>query len=261
MIRLAPRQNALGRAARAAFARLGTGLALAFAASAVLAAPDSSDAVARYLQEQHIVEKAVSAQASEQAASDAGAAAMAKADRSLARDLRDRASDWSSDLVLSAMHFLGVPYKRGGQSENGFDCSGFTRHVFEASVGLVLPRRSEEQARFANLLKVEREQLKPGDLVFFNTLKRSFSHVGIYVGDGKFIHAPRTGSEVRVEDMRAAYWAKRFTGARRASGPAVTEAQSAPVTGSTPLSASPLPPAVAQAESARTIPVSSLYSN
>ncbi|RTL37935.1 MAG: NlpC/P60 family protein [Burkholderiales bacterium] len=125
--------------------------------------------------------------------------------------------DTASDLVLSAMNFLGVRYTRGGNSvENGFDCSGFTRHIFEMSVGLVLPRRADEQAKDSSLLAIRQDELKPGDLVFFNTMKRTFSHVGIYVGEGKFIHAPRTGSAVRVEDMRDAYWAKRFTGARRA---------------------------------------------
>lgn len=125
--------------------------------------------------------------------------------------------DTASDLVLSAMNFLGVRYTRGGNSvENGFDCSGFTRHIFEMSVGLVLPRRADEQAKDDSLLPIGKSELKPGDLVFFNTMKRTFSHVGIYVGEGKFIHAPRTGSAVRVEDMRDSYWAKRFTGARRA---------------------------------------------
>ncbi|MEO8804709.1 MAG: C40 family peptidase [Burkholderiaceae bacterium] len=131
--------------------------------------------------------------------------------------LVSRIRDKASDMVLTAMNFLGVPYRRGGSSvDRGFDCSGFTRHVFEMSVGLVLPRRVDEQATAPGLIKVKRDELKPGDLVFFNTLKRTFSHVGIYVGDGKFIHSPRTGGEVRVEDMRFVYWAKRFTGARRA---------------------------------------------
>lgn len=125
--------------------------------------------------------------------------------------------DTASDLVLSAMNFLGVRYTRGGNSvESGFDCSGFTRHIFEMSVGLVLPRRADEQAHASSLLSIRKDELKPGDLVFFNTMKRTFSHVGIYVGEGKFIHAPRTGSAVRVEDMRDSYWSKRFTGARRA---------------------------------------------
>lgn len=125
--------------------------------------------------------------------------------------------DTASDLVLSAMNFLGVRYTRGGNSvENGFDCSGFTRHIFEMSVGLILPRRADEQAKLGSLLPIRKDDLKPGDLVFFNTMRATFSHVGIYVGEGKFIHAPRTGSAVRVEDMRDSYWSKRFTGARRA---------------------------------------------
>ena len=121
-------------------------------------------------------------------------------------------------MVVAAMDFVGVRYRRGGTSaETGFDCSGFTRHVFEMSLGLVLPRRADEQAAAPGLVAVRREDLQPGDLVFFNTLKRSFSHVGIYIGDNRFIHAPRTGKVVRTEDMSFAYWAKRFTGARRAA--------------------------------------------
>jgi cell wall-associated NlpC family hydrolase len=129
--------------------------------------------------------------------------------------------DTASELVLSAMNFLGVRYRRGGTSaEQGFDCSGFTRYVFEHSVGLVLPRRADQQAKEAGLMDIRKDELRPGDLVFFNTMRRAFSHVGIYVGEGKFIHAPRAGGEVRVEDMRAAYWTKRFNGARRAEMPA-----------------------------------------
>ena len=120
----------------------------------------------------------------------------------------------ASELVIQAMGLLGVPYKLGGTSEEkGFDCSGFVRYMYEKSVGLVLPRRAEEQAKVTE--EISRSELKPGDLVFFNTLKRTFSHVGIYVGDGKFIHAPRPGKAVRVDDMREAYWQKRFNGARR----------------------------------------------
>ncbi|WP_338109591.1 C40 family peptidase [Roseateles albus] len=131
--------------------------------------------------------------------------------------LMEQVRDAASNLVISSMNFLGVRYTRGGSSvESGFDCSGFTRHIFESSVGMILPRRADEQAKMSNLLTVKRDELKPGDLVFFNTMKRTFSHVGIYVGEGKFIHSPRVGGAVRVEDMREAYWAKRFTGARRA---------------------------------------------
>jgi cell wall-associated NlpC family hydrolase len=130
------------------------------------------------------------------------------------RDMRHAASE----LVVSAMNFVGVRYRRGGNSaDEGFDCSGFTRHVFENSLGLVLPRRAEQQASRAGLLEVARDELRPGDLVFFNTMRRAFSHVGIYVGDGKFIHAPRSGASVRIEDMRDGYWTRRFDGARRAA--------------------------------------------
>lgn len=141
----------------------------------------------------------------------------------------------ASDLVMTAMNFLGVPYRRGGNSaDQGFDCSGFTRHVFEHSIGLVLPRRSHEQAQHAGLLPVRRDELKPGDLVFFNTMRRAFSHVGIYVGEGRFIHAPASGGEVRVEDMRATYWERRFNGARRAAAAQPAAAPAAPANAAAP---------------------------
>jgi hypothetical protein len=120
----------------------------------------------------------------------------------------------ASELVVTAMGFLGVPYRMGGNSaEAGFDCSGFVRAMFEQTVGLVLPRRADEQAQATQV--IGRHELQPGDLVFFNTLRRAFSHVGIYVGDGKFIHSPRPGAVVRIEDMRVSYWQSRFDGARR----------------------------------------------
>ncbi len=163
------------------------------AAAAAGAGTNGNDAITRFLQDTGLMKNA--------------------SENKLLNQVRDTASD----LVMSAMNFLGVPYKRGGKSlESGFDCSGFTRHIFEMSVGLVLPHRADEQARLSSLIPIKQEELKPGDLVFFNTMKRTFSHVGIYVGDGKFIHSPRVGSAVRVEDLREAYWAKRFTGARRA---------------------------------------------
>ena len=86
----------------------------------------------------------------------------------------------------------------------------------QRAAGKRIPRRADQQAQSAGLLKIDREELKPGDLVFFNTMRRAFSHVGIYIGEDRFIHAPRAGKSVRVEDMRAAYWARRFDGARRA---------------------------------------------
>ena len=135
----------------------------------------------------------------------------------LAQKVREKVRDGASDMVITAMNFLGVPYRLGGTTEaTGFDCSGFTRHIFEMSLGLVLPRRASEQANAAGLTKVGRDELRPGDLVFFNTMRHTFSHVGIYVGDGKFIHSPATGGAVRVDDMRYAYWSQRYDGARRA---------------------------------------------
>ena len=120
----------------------------------------------------------------------------------------------ASELVMNAMAFLGAPYRRGGSSfETGFDCSGFVKAMYEQTAGFMLPRRAEQQA--AATQKIDQTELQPGDLVFFNTMRRAFSHVGIYVGNGKFIHSPKPGSEVRVEDMGIAYWARRFDGARR----------------------------------------------
>ena len=120
----------------------------------------------------------------------------------------------ASELVVGAMAFLGVPYRRGGNSaDSGFDCSGFVKTIYEQSIGLVLPRSAAQQA--AATQTIDKSELRPGDLVFFNTMRRAFSHVGIYVGNGKFIHSPKPGAEVRVEDMGLAYWTRRYDGARR----------------------------------------------
>ncbi len=119
----------------------------------------------------------------------------------------------ASDLVVNAMGYLGVPYRRGGTGIQGFDCSGFVQAIYENTLGLVLPHNAKAQAAVTE--KIDKSELQPGDLVFFNTLRRAFSHVGIYIGDGKFIHSPRSGGEVRIEDMRDSYWVKRFNGARR----------------------------------------------
>ena len=132
--------------------------------------------------------------------------------------VRQSVSHKASELVVTALGFLGVPYRMGGNTvETGFDCSGFVRAMYQQTVGLILPRKAEQQA--AATEKIERGDLQPGDLVFFNTLKRAFSHVGIYVGEGKFIHSPKPGAEVRVENMGLSYWNHRFDGARRVSGP------------------------------------------
>ena len=201
-------------------------LACASAASLAQAAPDSTDLVAKLLVDKGVLDAKLF---------DSPATAVDSA-AGLGQQVRDA----SSSLVVSAMNFLGVPYKRGGNTaDNGFDCSGFTRHIYENSLGLLLPRKVDEQAKASGLAPVKRDQLQPGDLVFFNTLKRTFSHVGIYVGEGKFIHAPKPGGEVRVEHMGVRYWAKRFTGARRAAQ-ATAAAPAAPV--ATPVADIPLSP-------------------
>ena len=176
-------------------------LVLAAACTVVQAAPPSSaeDDVARFMADKGIIERLERVSAT--------------------------VTDRASDLVVTAMGFLGVPYRRGGNTDAGFDCSGFVRAMYQRTMGLLLPRQANEQA--AATQAIDKQELQPGDLVFFNTMKRAFSHVGIYVGDGKFIHSPKPGAQVRVEDMGQAYWKHRFDGARRVLG----------------LSASELPPA------------------
>ncbi len=122
------------------------------------------------------------------------------------------------DAIDQALTLLGVPYRRGGASpESGFDCSGFVAHAFREGLGLVLPRSSSEMSKTGS--SVDRNELRPGDLVFFNTMRRAFSHVGIYLGNGQFIHSPRAGGRVRIEDMSESYWKKRYNGARRVEQP------------------------------------------
>ncbi|MEO7008890.1 MAG: C40 family peptidase [Caldimonas sp.] len=200
--------------------------ALAFCAGAACAAPhESADPVLRLLAERHLLQTPLAASTEATPSAPIGVDATAARNASkLLGQMRDRVAD----LVLTALKSVGVRYVRGGTTEeNGFDCSGFTRYVFENSLGLVLPRRVDEQAHAPGLVAVKREDLQPGDLVFFNTLKRTFSHVGIYIGDNRFVHAPRPGGEVRTEDMGYVYWKKRFTGARRAEIAVQAQAPSA----------------------------------
>jgi len=121
------------------------------------------------------------------------------------------------DLVIKGLEFVGVPYRRGGNTvESGLDCSGFTRLVFLDSNGIDLPRTAAEQSQMGT--RVSMEELKPGDLVFFNTMRRANSHVGIYLGNDQFVHAPKPGAEIRVENMHQAYWVNKYNGARRLDG-------------------------------------------
>jgi cell wall-associated NlpC family hydrolase len=118
-----------------------------------------------------------------------------------------------------ALIALGARYQYGGNSpETGSDCSGLVAHVFQRAWGLALPRRADEQAKVGK--PVPRRELEPGDLVFYNTRNSPYSHVGIYVGDGRFIHAPRRGARVRAERVDSPYWRSRFNGARRLAPPA-----------------------------------------
>ena len=126
----------------------------------------------------------------------------------------ERYTNSAQDLVLKGLELVGINYRRGGTNpDSGLDCSGFVQVVFRDSVGKLLPRTAKEQSEVGNV--VDKNELKPGDLVFFNTMRRAFSHVGIYLGDNRFLHAPRTGAEVRVEDMSQSYWVQRYNGARR----------------------------------------------
>lgn len=116
-----------------------------------------------------------------------------------------------NNLVSSAYRFLGVPYVFGGNTPDGFDCSGFTKYVFSHN-GIKLPRMADEQYRIGN--NVLRRELIPGDLVFFTTYEPGVSHTGIYVGDGNFISAT-TSSGIRVDSLNSGYWSSHYVGAKR----------------------------------------------
>ncbi len=131
-----------------------------------------------------------------------------------ARDAGHRALEKTTALTEYALGFLGIQYKFGGASpENGFDCSGLVRFVFQQVTGLSLPHSAVAQSKEGQ--EVAMEDLRPGDLVFFNTRKFAFSHVGIYLGDNKFVHAPRKGKPVQVVEFDNPYWQKAYNGARR----------------------------------------------
>jgi cell wall-associated NlpC family hydrolase len=120
----------------------------------------------------------------------------------------------TAEIVLQALALLGVPYRWGGTDPaRGLDCSGLVRHVFKTVGAVDLPRRSEQMSRLGR--RVARTDLRAGDLVFFNTLGHPFSHVAVYVGDGRFVHAPGRHRQVRVDALDERYWRDRFNGARR----------------------------------------------
>jgi cell wall-associated NlpC family hydrolase len=115
-------------------------------------------------------------------------------------------------VAATALSLLGVPYRNGGADTDGFDCSGFVQYVF-ARHGLALPREVRDQFGAGQAIDVK--DVVPGDLVFFETVARGASHVGIALGNGEFVHAPSSRGVVRVERYTAAYWAARWIGARR----------------------------------------------
>ena len=125
-----------------------------------------------------------------------------------------QSDDDMEELTEYALSLSGTPYKYGGTSpDSGFDCSGFVGHVYRQKLGKSLPRSSREISRIGVALKPD--ALRPGDLVFYNTLNKSYSHVGIYLGDEQFIHSPSSGKSVSIVNMKETYWRKRYNGARR----------------------------------------------
>ncbi|MFA5082664.1 MAG: C40 family peptidase [Hydrogenophilaceae bacterium] len=131
-----------------------------------------------------------------------------------------------AEPLLYALGLLGSPYKRGGTDpEKGVDCSGFVRHVYKQTEDIDLPHSAKAISQKGEA--IDKAQLAPGDLVFFNTTRRPNSHVGIYAGNGKFVHAASSRSkQVMVSDMNDGYWTKRFNGARRLlSGQPTAQAQ------------------------------------
>ena len=131
--------------------------------------------------------------------------------------LVDTVSGKSDELINRAMEVIGVRYRWDAElPQSGLDGSSFVGYVFKDKLGFLLPRKSTQMSRVGK--PVNRDELQPGDLVFFNTMRLTFSHVGIYVGDNKFIHSPSKGTAVRVDDLSSLYWDKRFDGARRLDG-------------------------------------------
>jgi len=155
----------------------------------------------------------------------------------------------TQDLAMFALGMIGVNYRFGGETpERGVDCSGLIRYVFQEVTGTTLPRTSRELSRIGE--KVAIADLKPGDLVFFNTRRFAFSHVGLYLGENRFIHAPATGREVEVATLSQAYWQKHFDGARRLVGvlPSLVPNMITSATAAGPAATAPLPEDVANAE-------------
>jgi cell wall-associated NlpC family hydrolase len=131
-----------------------------------------------------------------------------------APDATQRIPGAGQEFALRALSLVGTPYRWGGISpETGFDCSGLVRYVYEQMTGRPLPFNTYGLARIGDT--IDARQLQPGDLVFFDTQREPYSHVGIYVGESRFLHAPKSGGRVRISDMTNRYWHTRYNGARR----------------------------------------------
>ena len=124
------------------------------------------------------------------------------------------ASPQAQEVIMQAIAQIGVPYRYGGASPaTGFDCSGLVQYAFGRGAGVPLPRTTYDISQAGQ--QIGRRDLQPGDLVFFDTQRRPYSHVGIYLGNQRFIHAPSTGGKVEIVSMTNRYWENRFNGARR----------------------------------------------
>jgi cell wall-associated NlpC family hydrolase len=123
-------------------------------------------------------------------------------------------SEERQEAMLQTLLALGIDYRYGGQShERGFDCSGLVAHVFREAYGIELPHNAYAQSKFG--VRVSLSELRAGDLVFYNTLNRPYSHVGIYLGDGRFVHSPSSGKQVRIDRLDSRYWQAHLSAVRR----------------------------------------------
>jgi len=183
------------------------GLALGFAISA------SAQAVEANAPAPEVTSSSVETVVPKESMFQAGRAYIARvSDR-----LTDTVTGKSEELINRAMEVIGVRYRWDAElPQSGLDGSSFVGYVFKDKLGFLLPRKSTQMSRVGK--PIGRDELQPGDLVFFNTMRLTFSHVGIYVGDNKFIHSPSKGTSVRVDDLGSLYWDKRFDGARRLDG-------------------------------------------
>ena len=181
-------------------------VAMVLTAQPIMAADNTSDAAK---------------DSSAELAKDAPKESMFQAGKSYFARVSDRLADSvtvkSDELINRAMEVIGVRYRWDAElPQSGLDGSSFVGYVFKDKLGFLLPRKSTQMSRVGK--PITRDELQPGDLVFFNTMRLTFSHVGIYVGDNKFIHSPSKGTSVRVDDLGSLYWDKRFDGARRLDG-------------------------------------------